>query len=144
MPVNVIPVLVYDDVAEAAAWLCETFGFAERWRAGGHEAELAVADGAVILAERRAEHDSGSPARVESTPGSRTHGCHSVLVRIGDVDGHFEHARRRGARIVEPPSDQPSGERRYTAEDPGGHRWSFFQPLAESAGEELGGGSPVV
>jgi uncharacterized glyoxalase superfamily protein PhnB len=96
MPVNVIPVLVYDDVAEAAAWLCQTFGFAERRRTGDRQAELAVTDGAVMLTERRAEHDSGSPARVESAPRSRAHGCHSVLVRIADVDGHLERARRRG------------------------------------------------
>jgi uncharacterized glyoxalase superfamily protein PhnB len=141
MPVNVIPVLVYDDVAEAAVWLCETFGFVERWRPEDHWTELAVANGAVILTEQRAEHDSGPPAPAESAPRSRTHGCHAVLVLIDDVDGHYEHARRRGAPIVEPPSDQPSGERRYTAEDPGGHRWSFVQPLAKSAAEELGSSS---
>jgi uncharacterized glyoxalase superfamily protein PhnB len=33
---TVIPELVYEDVDEAVEWLCETFGFAERWRAGSH------------------------------------------------------------------------------------------------------------
>ena len=39
MPVNrsagrgpVVPVLVYDDVEKAIEWLCETFGFVERFR----------------------------------------------------------------------------------------------------------------
>lgn len=35
-PSTVIPVLVYADVAAAIEWLCDTFGFAERWRAGTH------------------------------------------------------------------------------------------------------------
>jgi uncharacterized glyoxalase superfamily protein PhnB len=36
---TVIPVLAYKDVVEAVEWLCETFGFTERWRAGNHRAE---------------------------------------------------------------------------------------------------------
>jgi hypothetical protein len=36
MPAStVIPVLGYDDVGEAIEWLCEAFGFTERWRAVG-------------------------------------------------------------------------------------------------------------
>ena len=31
-PCTVIPQLVYDDVTEAIAWLCDRFGFTERWR----------------------------------------------------------------------------------------------------------------
>jgi uncharacterized glyoxalase superfamily protein PhnB len=52
----VIPVLAYDDVAEAADWLCRTFGFAERWRAGSHRAQLSIgADGTVALTGGRTE-----------------------------------------------------------------------------------------
>lgn len=127
---TVIPVLVYDDVAEAIAWLCEAFGFTERWRAGSHRAQLAVGDGAVVVAERRGE---GSP--------SRAHGCHSVMVRVEDVDAHHERARKRGAPILQTPADYPYGERQYTTEDPGGHRWSFSQSIADVAPEEWGGAS---
>lgn len=35
-----IPVLVYDDVGEAIVWLCEKFGFTERWRVGNHRPRL--------------------------------------------------------------------------------------------------------
>ena len=31
---TVIPVLVYEDVAEAVEWLCDAFGFVERLRIG--------------------------------------------------------------------------------------------------------------
>lgn len=50
MPAStVIPVLGYDDVGEAIEWLCDAFGFTERWRAGNHRDQLAVGDGAVVL-----------------------------------------------------------------------------------------------
>ena len=52
MPIApVIPVLAYPDVAVAVEWLCETFGFTERWRAGGHRAQLAVGDSAVAVTD---------------------------------------------------------------------------------------------
>lgn len=64
MPVGaVIPVLGYDDVDEAITWLCETFGFTERWRAGNHRAQLAVGEGAVVVTEQA----PASPAR-QATP----------------------------------------------------------------------------
>jgi uncharacterized glyoxalase superfamily protein PhnB len=133
---TVIPVLVYDDAAAAAAWLCETFGFTERWGAGDDRVQLAVGDGAVVVSERP---DSASGE--ERRPPSKAHGCHSVIVRVDDVNRHYEHALRRGAPILDPPTDHPSGERQYTAEDPGGHRWSFSESIADVAPEKWCGTS---
>jgi hypothetical protein len=49
---TVVPVLVYPDVRAAVAWRQEAFGFAERVRVGeDHRAQLAVGDGAVIVAD---------------------------------------------------------------------------------------------
>ena len=123
MPAStVIPVLAYEDVGAAIEWLCETFGFSERWRAGGHRAQLAVGDGAVAISERR---DEARPAE--------------GMVRIDDVDGHHERTQQRGARIVQPPADYTYGERQYTVEDPGGNRWTFSETIADVAPEEWGG-----
>jgi uncharacterized glyoxalase superfamily protein PhnB len=61
------------------------------------------------------------------------------MVRVEDVNDHHEHARKRGARILQPPSDFPYGERQYTAADLGGHRWTFSQSIADVAPEEWGG-----
>lgn len=36
-----------------------------------------------------------------------------------------------GAHILHPPTDYPYGERQYVAEDPGGHRWTFSQSIAD-------------
>ncbi len=125
MPAStVIPVLAYEDVGAAVEWLCGTFGFTERWRAGSHRAQLAVGDGAVALTERRGE---GRPAE--------------VMVRIDDVDGHHERAQQRGAQIVQAPADYPYGERQYTVEDLGGNRWTFSETIADVAPEEWGGTS---
>jgi uncharacterized glyoxalase superfamily protein PhnB len=63
-------------------------------------------------------------------------------VRVADVDWHYEQARQRGVRILRPPADYPYGERQYTAEDLGGHRWTFSQSIADVAPEDWGG-TPV-
>ena len=118
----VIPVLTYDDVAEASAWLCRTFGFTERWRAGAHRAQLAVGDGAVAIVEGKVDA-----------------GASSVMVRIDDANAHHEQATEQGALIVQPPADYPYGERQYTAEDLAGRRWTFSETIADVAPEEWGG-----
>jgi len=125
MPTStVIPVLGYEDVGEAIAWLGRTFGFTERWRAGSHRAQLAVGDGAVALTER------GGDARPAE-----------VMVRIDDLDAHHARARDNGAEILREPADHPYGERQYTAVDPGGHHWTFSETIADVAPEEWGGAS---
>jgi uncharacterized glyoxalase superfamily protein PhnB len=136
---RVVPELVYDDVVEACEWLCRVFGFRERWRAGGHRAQLEIDGGAVILAEAR----SGAPGEpAEGTtfaPESRSSISHSVMVRVPDADAHFEQARDCGAEILQSPRDFPYGERQYSAVDLGGHLWTFSQSIADRAPEEWGG-----
>ena len=63
------------------------------------------------------------------------------MVRVEDANRHYEHARQHGARILEPPTDHPYGERQYTAEDLAGRRWTFSQSIADVAPEEWGGTS---
>ena len=129
---EVIPVLGYPNVEEAAAWLCDAFAFTVRLRIADHRVQLNVGLGAVVVAR--------SPGgRAGSARAGESHASHSVMVRISDVDGHFERSRRHGARILQPPADYPYGERQYTAEDPEGHRWTFSQTIADVAPEEWGG-----
>jgi PhnB protein len=124
-PSTVIPELVYEDVGAAIDWLSDAFGFRERWRAGDHRAQLSYAGGTVTITEPRT---SAAP------PGPR-----SLLVRVDDVDAHHDRARERGAIIVAAPEDFPYGERQYTAEDLGGHHWTFSQSIADLAPEAWGG-----
>jgi len=116
---TVMPVLAYPDVRAAAAWLCEKFGFEERLRIGDHRAQLVLGSGAVVVTQ----HNSPSPTSSSPT--------HSIMVRIGDIDGHYACAVRGGAHILQPPTDFPYGERQYTAEDLGGHVWKFSQTIAD-------------
>ena len=126
----VIPVLVYPDVREAVDWLCRAFGLTERLFIGeNHRAQLSFGDGALIVADA---HGGRTPPRTGEV-------THSVLVRVEDARAHCEHARANGARILSEPADHPFGERRYGAEDPAGHVWTFSQTLVDVAPEEWGG-----
>jgi uncharacterized glyoxalase superfamily protein PhnB len=115
----VIPELGYADVAEAADWLCHAFGFTERLRIGNHRVQLNAGGGAVVVTDRSA--GSGS------APGA----AHSVMVRVANVDAHFEQARACGAQVAGSPVSYPYGERQYSARDLGGHAWTFTQSVAD-------------
>ena len=119
-PVSVIPVLAYLDVAEATAWLCSAFGFRERLRIGTHRAQLMFGDGAVIVTQR---DSTAEPPASGAT--------FAVHIRVEDAVRHYEQAARCGARILSAPADYPYGERQYSAEDPGGYRWTFSQSIAD-------------
>jgi uncharacterized glyoxalase superfamily protein PhnB len=120
---TVVPVLAYPDVNEAAEWLCAAFGFERRLLIGDHRVQLTFGDGAVVAA----------------AGGSRSSVGLSVMVRVDDADRHHEQAVAAGATIVSPPTDYEYGERQYTAEDPGGHRWTFSQSIADVDPAEWGG-----
>ena len=65
---TVVPILVYEDVAKAIDWLCDTFGFTERLRVEGPagsvaHAQLAIAEGAVMLGVRVASFAPRAPTR---------------------------------------------------------------------------------
>ncbi|HEX3976661.1 MAG TPA: VOC family protein [Solirubrobacteraceae bacterium] len=124
---TIIPELVYDDVTEARRWLCHVFGLAERWHAGDHRAQLSLGDGTIAITEPRTSRALA--------------GNVSLVIRVDDADAHCRRARERGATIVAEPQDYPYGERQYTAEDLGGHRWCFSQSIADLAPEEWGGTS---
>jgi uncharacterized glyoxalase superfamily protein PhnB len=118
---TIIPELAYRDVTEAAAWLCDTFGFTVRLRIGNHRVQLNVGDAAMVVTELAA--DSSAREAIEA--------AHSVMVRVEDAHAHHDRVRQKGARVVRPPADYPYGERQYTVEDLGGHRWTFSQSIAD-------------
>jgi uncharacterized glyoxalase superfamily protein PhnB len=125
---TVIPVLAYPDVNQAAAWLCDAFGFDVRLRIGDHRIQLNVGDGAVTVREMR-------PNEVNAVLGA---GC-SVTVRIDDADSHCNRARSHGAQITQEPVTHPFGERQYNAVDFAGHSWTFSQSVADVHPQDWGG-----
>jgi uncharacterized glyoxalase superfamily protein PhnB len=131
---TVIPELAYRDIGEAIDWLGKAFGFTLRIRIGDHRAQLNVGDGAVVLTEL-----GGGGDERQGSGAAGIDVAHSVMVRVADVDRHYDRALRHGARIVREAASYPFGERQYTVEDLGGHRWTFTQSIADVAPEEWGG-----
>jgi uncharacterized glyoxalase superfamily protein PhnB len=116
----VIPELPYPDVREAAEWLCRAFGFRERLQIGDHRAQLVYENGAVIVIQGE-------------------DGPSHLLVRVEDADAHRARAEAAGATIRSEPTDWPYGERQYSAEDPGGHIWTFSESIADVDPADWGG-----
>ena len=81
----------------------------------------------------------GEGAVVVMEGGAGDAAAHAVLVRVEDADAHHERALAAGARILNPPTDYPYGERQYNVEDIGGHRWTFSQSIADVDPADWGG-----
>jgi uncharacterized glyoxalase superfamily protein PhnB len=119
---TVIPVLVYPDVAQAAAWLCAAFGFAVRLRIADHRIQLNVGEGAVVVKQG-----------VSST------GSDSVMVRVENMDEHHACASQHGAKILAAPAEYPYGERQYTAQDFTDRIWTFSESVRDVDPRDWGG-----
>ncbi len=128
-PASVTPVLSYPDVAAAVEWLTHTFGFVEHVRIGDHRAQLGFGDGALIVA------DAGQGRR----PPESGEVTHSVMVRVDDVDAHFQRASAAGAHVISGPTTHDYGERQYDAVDLAGHHWTFTESVADVSPEAWGG-----
>jgi uncharacterized glyoxalase superfamily protein PhnB len=123
---DVVPILIYSDVAKAIDWLCAAFGLQERLRAPdrngviGH-AQLTVGDGAIMVGRSRGPLEPLQARDVRQY----------VLVEVKDADEHCERAKRHGATVLQAPADMPFGARQYTASDLEGHWWTFSQNVAD-------------
>jgi uncharacterized glyoxalase superfamily protein PhnB len=124
-PGTVIPELDYPDVGAAAAWLCAAFGFAERLRIANHRFQLTIGDGSIVVVERHETEGSGHRS--------------STMVSVEGIDEHCRRAEKNGANILRPPATHVYGERQYTAEDPGGHVWTFTESVADVHPRDWGG-----
>jgi uncharacterized glyoxalase superfamily protein PhnB len=124
---TVIPVLHYPDVLSASAWLCRVFGFEERLRISSHRLQLAVGDGAIVVAAMPKAGSRTDPLSV------------SIMVRVQSADEHYEAAKSAGAQIATVPTMQPYGERQYTARDLAGYVWTFSQSVANVEPSAWGG-----
>jgi uncharacterized glyoxalase superfamily protein PhnB len=54
------------------------------------------------------------------------------------VQAIFERAKAAGAQIIESPTDQPYGGRRFGASDPEGHQWWVAQQVASLRADDWG------
>jgi uncharacterized glyoxalase superfamily protein PhnB len=123
---TVIPELAYPDLTEAIDWLSANFGFTLRLRIADHRAQLTIGDGAIVIMQH-------------PNAGAVTPIAHSIMVRVPDVDAHYENAVAQGARIMRPPVTYPYGERQYTVADHIGRTWTFSQSVADIDPRDWGG-----
>ncbi|MBB6413585.1 putative glyoxalase superfamily protein PhnB [Mesorhizobium sangaii] len=132
--------MFYRDPRAALDWLETAFGFERSMVVSDADgklvhSEMRFGDGYIVDSEW-----TGYVASPASISGKNTQ---SVYVRLKDgLDAHCEHARAKGAEIIQEPEDQFYGERQYRARDPEGHVWTFTQAIRAVSREEaerLGG-----
>jgi uncharacterized glyoxalase superfamily protein PhnB len=131
---RIVPMLQYADARAALAFLCDAFGFEERYRlempdGGIGHAEVALGDNVVMLAD--VWHAGGGASPLDLPAWTSQLHC-----EVDDVDAHCTRARTAGATVIGAPEDQPYGSRSYRALDLEGHRWIFATPLPPTSGAE--------
>jgi PhnB protein len=132
---RVIPMLAYADAPAALEFLCNAFGFEEKYRMEmpdgriGH-AELSYKDNVLMLASVWGELGHASPKDLAGVHGQ-------TYCFVDDVDAHYEQALAAGATIIAAPEDQFYGARIYRAVDPEGHRWIFGTQVRDVSPEEM-------
>lgn len=123
-PCNVIPVLTCRDFDNTIAWLCDTFGFRERWRVDEHRAQLTFGNSTIVVTRQATDLEIHNSA---------------MLVRVDDVMGHFKRVLEKGATVLRAPQVFPYGEMQYTVEDIDGTVWTFSESVKDVFPEEWGG-----
>ena len=123
----VIPLRVYEDMEAAQQFLVDVFGF-KRGRLDRDpngrpvHAEVSIGDSVIWIHRVDPEHGLVSARSLPAQPGG-------LVVFVDDVDVHYHRAKRAGAAIDSPPTDQPYGQREYSARDPEGNLWYFATRL---------------
>ena len=119
----VIPLRVYEDMEAAQQFLVDVFGF-KRGRLDRDpngrpvHAEVSLGDSVIWIHRVDPSHGLVSARSLPAQPGG-------LVVFVDDVDTHYHHAKRAGAIIDSSPTDQPYGQREYSARDPEGNLWYF-------------------
>jgi len=125
---KLIPVIVYADIRRAHDFLVEVFGF----DAGGVACDGAgrPVHGEVTAGDTTIWLHAVSPNHRLDTPQGMPANHGGLVVRVPNVDEHFERVRAAGAKIESAPMDQEYGQREYGVSDPEGHRWWFATPTS--------------
>jgi len=131
---SITPYLLYSNCEEALEFLHRAFGFEEVLRYTGeggyvNHVETRLDDVPIFLG------NPGGGYRNPKQLGQETVG---LYVLVDDADALCEQARAAGAEILQEPTDEAYGHRRFTARDPEGHHWFFAHPIADVAAEDWG------
>ena len=135
---TVQPMLSYEDVGAAAAWLADVFGLHEVQRFTDDKGTvthcvMALDDGVVHLGHPSDDYE-GPRKHAETCAQARLWRespliVDGLLAYVADLDAHFERTSSAGATILSEPEEGGAG-RQYRVEDVEGHRWMFAQRRA--------------
>src|SRR5215470_15188691 len=92
----VLPHIIYENVAEALAWLTIAFGFTEHYRYGDPDGPVNGAQ--MYLGDAWIQLGSARPGR--ASPAKLGSFTQSLTVLVTDVDAHYNRAKSAGAKIV--------------------------------------------
>jgi PhnB protein len=123
---SITPYLYYQNVAGALKFLAKAFGFRK------YGVPMRRPDDKITHAAMKLGDDlimMGCPGPKYKNPKRLGEATQSLYINVGDVDAHFQRARRAGATILEEPKGTFYGQRRYGAEDPEGHQWYFAEDI---------------
>jgi uncharacterized glyoxalase superfamily protein PhnB len=125
---DVSPYIRYHDARSAIAWLERVLGFE---RVALYEGEGDSIDYAVLRFGTGAIQVS-SPRGGETAATANPMGIGGLYLVVADPDAAFERARREGAEITRPPTDESYG-RGFSLRDPEGVNWSVgdYRPGAD-------------
>lgn len=127
---SLAPYLFYEDVARAARFMQDAFGFALGFTSPDPKGGLAhaqlVHEGGIIMLGHAGDGGLRMVKRADALAALHA----GVYVFVGDVDAHCARARAAGAKVLLEPADQPWGDRMYCAVDPEGQFWMFAKRLA--------------
>lgn len=119
VPTNIIlPHVVYQNLAEAIAWLTRAFGFVVHYTYGNppNGAQLFLGEAWIMVRQARAG---------QASPATLGYGTQSLTVFVEDVEGQLRKVKAAGGRIVEDLNETMYGELQFGVEDLEGHHWLF-------------------
>jgi len=132
---QIFPYLTYADAPAAIDWLCRVFGFElanSYTSADGRIAHASLChDGLYVMLSSEFDQLSNHAPQGDQVATSRIH------MHVGDIEEHYQHALREGARIVQGLQDRFWGLRSYHALDLEGYRWSFCQRIRQAPRVEV-------
>ena len=129
------PYLIIKDAASAIEFYKQIFGakvllcLAEPNGKVGH-AEIKIGDSRMMLADEYPQMGYRSPQSLGGSPVS-------ILLYVDNCDATFERAIAKGAKVLNPMSDQLYGDRAGTLQDPFGHVWTIASHKQELTAEEI-------
>lgn len=132
---SITPSLNLIGAAEALEFYKAAFGAVERFRLPGPgdsiaHAEMQIGDSVVMFCDEAPDWGAFSPKTVGGCP-------ISLNVYIPDCDAATAQAESAGAKILNPPTTYPWGERSSMIEDPYGYRWGICQHIEDVPVEEV-------